>query len=263
MIHNLRLICLFLLLFPVSILSAQNEPTMFQFSGTYKTVSVKVSIQTPGKDVKETEIETTEADFLEKVGIKARKTEFVSDGTFKLTYYGENDLPVDVSSGTWNFMEGKMVLIHEKPAFDKMVFSFKVSEEGKKVDYEGLVDWDKDGEKDDLIRFTDQKQEDEMMTYYMIFLYRGEKANDIPKEKLAEIQAAHLDNINKLAAEGKLVLAGPFMDNDDLRGIFILKAGSLEEAQEFTNTDPAVKAGRLRMEVKPWYGPSKLQYLFD
>ncbi|MCB0843306.1 MAG: hypothetical protein KDE26_08645, partial [Bacteroidetes bacterium] len=96
---------------------------MFQFSGTYKTVSVKVSIQTPGKDVKETEIETTEADFLEKVGIKARKTEFVSDGTFKLTYYGENDLPVDVSSGTWNFMEGKMVLIHEKPAFDKMVFS--------------------------------------------------------------------------------------------------------------------------------------------
>ena len=156
-----------------------------------------------------------------------------------------------------------MVLIYEKPTSDKMVFSFKVSEEGKKVDYEGLVDWDKDGEKDDLIRFTDQKQEDEMMTYYMIFLYRGEKANDIPKEKLAEIQAAHLDNINKLAAEGKLVLAGPFMDNDDLRGIFILKAGSLEEAQEFTNTDPAVKAGRLRMEVKPWYGPSKLQYLFD
>ncbi|MCB0836509.1 MAG: hypothetical protein KDD99_07620, partial [Bacteroidetes bacterium] len=104
---------------------------MFQFSGTYKTVSVKVSIHTPGEEVEETEIETTEEDFLEKVGIKARKTEFVSDGTFKLTYYGENDLPVDVSSGTWSFIEGKMVLIYEKPTSDKMVFSFKVSEEGK------------------------------------------------------------------------------------------------------------------------------------
>ena len=52
--------------------------------------------------------------------------------------------------------------------------------------------------------------------------------------------------------------SGNFLDNQDLRDIFILKVNSLEEAKKITGTDPAVMAGQLRMEVKPWYGPAKL-----
>ena len=45
-------------------------------------------------------------------------------------------------------------------------------------------------------------------------------------------------------------------DDGDLRGIVILKVNSLEEAQALVNQDPAVKAGRLRVELHPWMSES-------
>jgi uncharacterized protein YciI len=62
----------------------------------------------------------------------------------------------------------------------------------------------------------------------------------------------------KLAAEGKLVVAGPFMDDQPIRGIFIFNVESVEEAQKLTATDPAIKAGTLVMELHPWYGSAAL-----
>jgi uncharacterized protein YciI len=68
-----------------------------------------------------------------------------------------------------------------------------------------------------------------------------------------------LDNITRLAEEGKLVLAGPFYGNDDdLRGIYIFDVSTLEEARELTETDPAIQAGTLKMELRLWYGSAAL-----
>jgi len=63
-----------------------------------------------------------------------------------------------------------------------------------------------------------------------------------------------MDNITRLAEEGKLVLAGPFLDTGETRGIYIFNVETIEEAEELTSTDPAIKAGRLIMELHPWYG---------
>lgn len=62
-------------------------------------------------------------------------------------------------------------------------------------------------------------------------------------------------NIRRLAAEGKLTLAGPFQDAGDLRGLFVLDAASIEEARALCATDPAIQAGRLRAEVYTWWSP--------
>lgn len=91
-----------------------------------------------------------------------------------------------------------------------------------------------------------------MKTYYFVYLKAGKNRSQDSLE-VEHIQRAHMDNIAKLANEGKLIVAGPFMDDNEVRGIFILNAKSMEEAMEWTQTDPAVKAGRLILEVHPFY----------
>lgn len=99
-----------------------------------------------------------------------------------------------------------------------------------------------------------------MRRYVMVFLKAGpERSPDA--ESAQAIQRAHLDNIRRLAEEGVLVLAGPFLDGGELRGIFILAVDTLEEARALTETDPAVRAGRLSVELHPWYGSAALMMM--
>jgi uncharacterized protein YciI len=96
-----------------------------------------------------------------------------------------------------------------------------------------------------------------MKRYVMAFLKRGPNRSQ-DSAIAARLQRAHLDNIGRLAAEGKLVLAGPFFGNGDLRGIYIFDVETVEEAQKLTETDPAIQEGRLVMELIPWYGSAAL-----
>ncbi len=96
-----------------------------------------------------------------------------------------------------------------------------------------------------------------MRQYVFAYLKKGPN-RDLPKEEADQLQRAHLDNITRLAEEGKLVLAGPFMDDTDIRGIYIFAVESLEEAEEIANSDPAIKAGSLTLELHPWYGSAAL-----
>ena len=93
----------------------------------------------------------------------------------------------------------------------------------------------------------------EMTTYYVGFLYRGAKWTPEQTDETRKLQEAHMANIQKMAAEGRLVIAGPFTDGGDLRGLYVFRAASAEEARALVESDPAVKAGRLRFELHPWY----------
>lgn len=96
-----------------------------------------------------------------------------------------------------------------------------------------------------------------MKTYVMAFLKTGPNRSQNPEEA-AKLQRAHLDNIKRLAEEGKLVLAGPFGDDGEVRGIYVFDVSTVEEAKTLTETDPAIQAGRLVMELHPWYGSAAL-----
>jgi uncharacterized protein YciI len=92
-------------------------------------------------------------------------------------------------------------------------------------------------------------------TAYLAFLTRGDKWTPERTPATEALQKAHLDNIQKLADMKKLVVAGPFGDNGRLRGLFVFKVNSIEEARSLAATDPSVQAGRLAIQIHPWTVP--------
>jgi len=101
-----------------------------------------------------------------------------------------------------------------------------------------------------------------MRKYVMAFLKAGPN-QDQDSIAAAQLQRAHLDNIFRLADEGKLAVAGPFLDGGDLKGVYIFNVSTVEEARALTETDPAIKAGRLVMELHPWYGSAATMMIND
>jgi len=100
----------------------------------------------------------------------------------------------------------------------------------------------------------------EMKRYWLVLLQKGPNRNQdsISAEK---IQAAHMANINRLAKEGKLIMAGPIGIEDDLRGIFLMNCADSIEVENFVRTDSAVITGRLIMKYYPWW-TMKGKYVF-
>ncbi|WP_395627450.1 YciI family protein [Daejeonella sp.] len=102
-----------------------------------------------------------------------------------------------------------------------------------------------------------------MKSYFLVILKTGTNTTT-DKERIAESFRGHMDNINRLAKEGKLVVAGPLGENENkYRGIFILNnLKSLEEAKELLQTDLAIKNRLLDYEIFTWYGSAALpEYL--
>jgi uncharacterized protein YciI len=96
-----------------------------------------------------------------------------------------------------------------------------------------------------------------MKKYVVAFLKTGKTIIEDSAER-RKLLISHLQNIQRLAAEGKLIVAGPFLDDQPIEGIFIFNVESVEEAKALTETDPAIKAGTLAMELHPWYGSASL-----
>jgi uncharacterized protein YciI len=89
-----------------------------------------------------------------------------------------------------------------------------------------------------------------MKQYVMCFLKSGPERSQ-NKEEAAEIQKGHLAHLSKLGEDKKICMAGPFGDDTALRGIVIYNTPTVEEAEKLANEDPAVKAGRLIVELHP------------
>lgn len=97
-----------------------------------------------------------------------------------------------------------------------------------------------------------------MKHYVMALLKKGPRRWMIDSVMASNLQEAHMANITRLADERKLIVAGPFTDDTDLKGIYIFDVKTVEEAQKLCETDPAIKAGSLMMELHPWYGSAAM-----
>lgn len=97
--------------------------------------------------------------------------------------------------------------------------------------------------------------ESEMKTYVMVFLVEGENRNHSKKEA-EKIQKQHLEHLTSMHEEGILLMAGPFMDKQTIKGILVMKASEIDEIKDRVEKDPAIEAGRLKAEYHLWYTKS-------
>ena len=87
--------------------------------------------------------------------------------------------------------------------------------------------------------------------YVFGLLVRGPNWTAERTPETEKIQKGHMENIGRLHNLGKLVLAGPFENGGDRRGVFFFKVETAEEAKALADTDPAIIAGRLKIELLP------------
>lgn len=102
-----------------------------------------------------------------------------------------------------------------------------------------------------------------MKSYVFVILTTG---NSVIEDKAVRdsLFGGHMDNIQRLVEEGKLIVAGPLGKNElNYRGIFIFDSSDIDEVREWVLTDPAVKEGLLATEIFPWYGSAALPSYID
>jgi uncharacterized protein len=102
---------------------------------------------------------------------------------------------------------------------------------------------------DDQIEATVAKGQE----YVLLLLWAGPD-RDQPEEELDRLQHGHLRHLFGLRNQGRLLLNGPVIDDGDLVGIGIFAGTDLDEVRAQAEADPSVQAGRLRVDVRPWFG---------
>lgn len=98
-----------------------------------------------------------------------------------------------------------------------------------------------------------------MTKYFVAFLHKGPKYDDpMPETVRKERHERHVAFFKAQEAAGKIIAGGPFANAGDLRGMYILHVGSLDEAIALANREPSVADGRIVMRVYPWFCPNSM-----
>jgi uncharacterized protein YciI len=91
----------------------------------------------------------------------------------------------------------------------------------------------------------------------LVLLVLRPDAPELTDEEADDLQNRHLAFRADLRERGYIIGGGPLVDQDDerLRGLSIM-ACDPETARSLSSEDPAVQAGRLRVEVMTWMVPA-------
>jgi len=101
--------------------------------------------------------------------------------------------------------------------------------------------------------------------YTLVFLKTGAKEK-LSDEEQKTIFAGHFANIQRLAKEKKLLLAGPFgqpKHDIALRGLFVLDTDDPLQAQAWAETDPGFQAHVFTLEYHPLRTQAPLRALLE
>jgi uncharacterized protein YciI len=89
-------------------------------------------------------------------------------------------------------------------------------------------------------------------TYYVAVVTKGPNWTAERTPELYRVSQEHRAWLLKMGSEGKALLFGPFTDNGEIRGLYVFKVASAEEARRLCEIAPAVKFGQVQVEIHPW-----------
>jgi uncharacterized protein YciI len=97
----------------------------------------------------------------------------------------------------------------------------------------------------------------DLESFELVVLRRPPNARAYDDETLDRIQREHLAYLESLRDAGYIVTNGPVLDQPDesVRGLVFYRTGSLGESRRLAEDDPAVRAGRLTVEIMTWWCP--------
>jgi uncharacterized protein len=97
----------------------------------------------------------------------------------------------------------------------------------------------------------------DLEAFELVLLRRPDNPPEYPEEELERIQREHMDYHAAMRDAGHVVTNGPVDEQPDpsLRGLTFYRTGSLERSRQLAMDDPAVRAGRLAVEIMTWYCP--------
>ena len=99
-----------------------------------------------------------------------------------------------------------------------------------------------------------------MRSYVLVVLKTGPTPMPVGPERDAMFQG-HFANMKRLAAEGKLVLAGPLDGTEGWRGLFVFAVDDIEQAKQLAATDPVLIQGEMVAEYRKYYGSAALMLI--
>jgi uncharacterized protein YciI len=101
------------------------------------------------------------------------------------------------------------------------------------------------------------------MKNYVLVILKSSSTPVAKGKERDEMFAGHFANMNRLAKEGKLAVAGPLDGVDGWRGLFVLAVSDIEEAKKLVATDPVIIKGEMVAEYHKWYGSAAVMLVND
>lgn len=99
-----------------------------------------------------------------------------------------------------------------------------------------------------------------MRAYVLVILKTGpNKVTD--KEARTKMFQGHFANMERLAGEKKLILAGPLDGVEGRRGIFVFATPDIEQAKSYVATDPVIISGEMVADYHKFYGSAGMMML--
>lgn len=93
-----------------------------------------------------------------------------------------------------------------------------------------------------------------MKQYWFVLYTTGPDTTRLDSITSANLLKQHLEHQGEQAERGLIVMAGPYGDKSDWRGLLLYDCETKEEVEGYLLRDPFVKRGKLKYEIHPWYG---------